>query len=187
MLDGLTLREGRAAPGAPVLLAAGVVVKLAALIYAWVFVVTAVREERARLAERWARLRFVADAFKLEEEEDGAPAAAAAAVAAAASAAVPQPRAREQGAAVSAAALPATLAASAAILRDVRAGGTAEGESDVPFGPERAKERLLRAYARAVAAYVAILALAALAAVFWDAAFPVRPRAAADTRGVALR
>jgi hypothetical protein len=177
LLDGLSLAEHDGAPGATALLASGVVVKLAALVYAWVFVITAVAEERARLAERWARLRFVADAFKLEDEEE-AGAAAAAAVAAASRSAVSSSAGRGSGTASSAAALPASLAASAAIIRDAAAAPAAppaaEGEAAQPFGPERAKERLLRAFARAVALYVAVVALSSLAGAFYSYTYTVR-------------
>jgi hypothetical protein len=183
LLDGLSLAERDGTPGAVALLASGIVIKLAALVYAWVFVITAVAEERARLAERWARLRFVADAFKLEDEEDAGAAAAAAVAAAARSAA---PSGRGAGTASSAAALPASLAASAAIIRDAAtapaAPPVAEGEAAQPFGPERAKERLLRAFARAVALYVAVVALSSLAGAFYAYTFAVRQQEARGAR-----
>ena len=161
LIDELVLSHSGAAGAA--LLAAGVVVKLAALAYAWVFVLTACRDERAKLAARWARLRFVADAFKLEDGDDNQ--AAAAAVTAAAARAVPSSR----GARSATAAMPASLATSASIISTHA--DVAEGEAAAAFGPERAKERLLSGFARATAAYVAVVALAALAAAFWDAAF----------------
>ena len=164
LIDELLLR--RAGLASATLLAAGVAVKLAALAYAWVFVLTSCRDERGKLAARWARLRFVADAFKLEDGEESAQRGAAAAVAAAAARAVPT---RGGAPSPAAAAMPASLATSAAII-SAHADVAADGEA-ATFGPERAKERLLSGFARATAAYVGIVVLAALAAAFWDQAF----------------
>ena len=131
LIDELLLR--RAGLASATLLAAGVAVKLAALAYAWVFVLTSCRDERGKLAARWARLRFVADAFKLEDGEESAQRGAAAAVTAAAARAVPT---RGGAPSPAAAASPASLATSAAII---------SAHADVDEAPPSPRAKLPRA------------------------------------------
>ena len=167
LIDELVLR--RAGLASASLLALGVVLKLSTLAYAWVFVFTSCRDERSKLAARWARLRFIADAFKLEDGEESAQrSTAAAAVTAAAARAVPSARG---GAPSSASSMPASLATSAAIISS-HADASADGEA-ATFGPERAKERLLSGFATATAVYVCVIAVAAVVAL-WDQASWVR-------------
>ena len=160
-VDGLLLNESqpaRQSAAAAALLACGVLLRLSVLATAWIFVFVSVREERAKLSARHARLRFVADAFKLEEDEEASPSRAALASQAAAQSVV-------DGAAASmpraASAMNArSMAVSSAILTSA---ATAEGDApdDGGLGPERAKSKLLAGFSTSVTFYVLVIAAAA--------------------------
>jgi len=70
----LSLSEATSSAGFRSLYMAGAIVRIAALIYAWIFVFASSSRERATLAQRHARIRFVESAFKMEEEGMAAPA-----------------------------------------------------------------------------------------------------------------
>ncbi len=161
-VDGISLNEARGEGGATgaaaaALFACGVLLRLASLLVAWTFVFTSVREERRKLAERHARLRFVADACKLEDDADAEEGAArAAAERVVRNVATHMPRA---AAGMSA----GSMAVSSAILAESAAAAAAgEARGDEELGSERAKSALLRGFSGAVSAYVLVVAAAAL-------------------------
>jgi hypothetical protein len=129
------------------LVACGVLLRLAAVAVAWVFVFTSVRDERSRLAVRCAQFA-AADVFKLEDETDS-PQLAAQRVVAQAQRAIPR----------SAAAMNAnSMAVSSSILASQH---QARGEAEVG-GPERVKSSLLRGFNRGVTVYAIVVAATAV-------------------------
>ena len=154
-VDGIALgevahrRDGLSSVTSAALVACGVLLRLAAIAVAWVFVFTSVRDERSRLAVRCAQFA-AADVFKLDDDlERDAPQLAAQRVVAQAQRSIPR----------SAAAISAnSMAVSSSILASQH---QARGEAEVG-GPERVKSSLLRGFNRGVTVYAVVVAATAL-------------------------
>ena len=152
-VDGIALaevahrRDGLSSVTSAALVACGVLLRLAAIAVAWVFVFTSVRDERSRLAVRCAQFA-AADVFKLDDDTDS-PQLAAQRVVAQAQRTIPR----------SAAAINAnSMAVSSSILASEH---QARGEADVG-GPERVKSSLLRGFNRGVTIYAIVVAATVL-------------------------
>jgi hypothetical protein len=70
VVQALSTFEVGSSAGALALLAVSLLLRLASLLFAWGFVFVAISDERAVMEQRAARLRFLANAFRLDDEAE---------------------------------------------------------------------------------------------------------------------